>query len=151
MKSKTFTNKIKINNKRLSVHHISGRSMPYCLGNHEKRLRKNRAGERLSYLGSWRSISTTASWSMPLAPGVLHHQKPITIDAFPLHFGRQIIKSHSSDTKPDVDIPRYIELYRHSKLKLDEQITHRYCLDEINEAVYMVRKGLARKCVILMP
>ena len=82
--------------------------------------------------------------------GVLHHQKPITIDAFPLHFGRQIIGSHGGGTKPDVDIPRYIRLYQQGKLKLDEQITHRYSLDDINEAIDVVQKGEAGRCLIIM-
>lgn len=82
--------------------------------------------------------------------GVLHHQKPVAIDAYPLHFGQLIIGSHGGDTKPDVDIPRYIHLYKLGKLKLDQQITHRYSLDEINQALDVVRRGEAGKCVISM-
>lgn len=82
--------------------------------------------------------------------GVLHHQKRITIDAFPLHFGRQIIGSHGGNTQPDADIPRYVQLYTLCKLKLNEQITHRYPLDEINSAIETVRKGEAGRCVISM-
>ena len=97
------------------------------------------------------AYKTTTGTGKTIMSGVLHHQKPITIDAFPLHFGRQIIGSHGGDTQPDIDIPRYIQLYKLGKLKLDEQITHRYCLDEINEAVDVVRKGQAGRCVISMP
>ncbi len=82
--------------------------------------------------------------------GVHDHQKPITIDAYPLHFGRQIIGSHGGATQPDIDIPRYIQLYQLGKLKLDEQITHRYSLDQINKAIDVVQKGQAGKCVISM-
>ncbi len=32
---------------------------------------------------------------------------------------------NTPDTKPDTDIPRYVELYRRGLLRLDEQITHR--------------------------
>lgn len=96
------------------------------------------------------AYKTTSDTGKTIMAGMLHHQNPVTVDAFPLHFGRQIIGSHGGDTQPDVDIPRYIELYRRGKLKLDEQITDRYCLDEINEAVNMVRKGLVGRCVISM-
>jgi S-(hydroxymethyl)glutathione dehydrogenase/alcohol dehydrogenase len=82
--------------------------------------------------------------------GVLHHQEPITIDAFPLHFGRRLIGSHGGATKPDTDIPRYLQLYKLGKLKLREQITHRFPLAEINRAVEVARKGEAGKCVISM-
>jgi S-(hydroxymethyl)glutathione dehydrogenase/alcohol dehydrogenase len=96
------------------------------------------------------AYGTTSGTGKTIMAGVLHHQRPITIDAYPLHFGRRIIGAHGGETQPDVDIPRYIQLYRHGKLKLDEQITHRYCLDEINEAVDVVREGEAGKCVISM-
>ena len=96
------------------------------------------------------AYKTTTGTGKTIMAGVLHHQEPISIDAFPLHFGHQIIGSHGGDTQPDVDIPRYIQLYKLGKLKLDEQITHHYCLDEINEAVDVVRKGQAGRCVISM-
>lgn len=96
------------------------------------------------------AYNSTSGTGKTILAGVLHHQKPVTIDAFPLHFGRRIIGSHGGDTKPDVDIPRYIQLYHLGKLKLDEQITHRYCLDDINEAVDEMRKGRAGRCLISM-
>src|SRR5574341_1729140 len=96
------------------------------------------------------AYSTTSGTGRTILAGVLDHQKPITIDGYPLHFGRQIIGSHGGDTRPDVDIPRYILLYQLGKLKLEKQITHRYRLDQINEAVDVVRKGHAGKCVICM-
>ncbi|MFC2019504.1 zinc-binding dehydrogenase [Chloroflexota bacterium] len=96
------------------------------------------------------AYNITSNTGKTIMAGVLHHDKPITIDAFPLYFGRQLIGSHGGDTRPDVDIPRYIQLYRLGKLKLDEQITHRYTLSKINEAVDLVRKGEAGKCAILM-
>ena len=52
------------------------------------------------------------------------------------------------ETQPDRDIPRYIQLYQLGKLKLAEQISHRYSLDDVNEAVSAVRKGEALRCLI---
>ncbi len=92
----------------------------------------------------------TGNKGKTILAGVPHHQERITIDSFPLHFGHQIFGSHGGDTQPDIDIPRYIQLYKLGKLKLDEQITHRYSLDKINKAIDVVRKGLAGKCVIKM-
>ena len=65
----------------------------------------------------------------------------ISIDSFPLHFGRRIIGSHGGDTVPDVDIPRYLTLYRLGRLKLDELISARFPLAEVNRAVELVRGG----------
>jgi S-(hydroxymethyl)glutathione dehydrogenase / alcohol dehydrogenase len=67
----------------------------------------------------------------------------MSIDSFPLHFGRRIIGSHGGDTTPDVDIPRYLDLYRLGKLKLDELISARFPLAEINRAVDLVKDGRA--------
>lgn len=96
------------------------------------------------------AYNTTSNTGRTVMAGVLDQQKPITIDPYALHFGRQIIGSHGGDTQPDVDIPRYIELYKRGTLRLDEQITHRLSLDEIGKAVDLVRKGEAGKCVISM-
>ena len=96
------------------------------------------------------AYNLTSNTGRTILAGVPHHQERITIDSFPLHFGRRILGSHGGDTQPNVDIPRYVQLYKLGKLKLDEQITHRYCLDEINEAVDLVRKGEAVRCVISM-
>lgn len=96
------------------------------------------------------AYNTTSASGKTILAGILHHQKPVTIDAFPLHFGRKVIGSHGGDTRPDIDIPRYIQLYQRGKLKLDEQITHRFSLDKINEAIDVVKAGKAGRCVISM-
>jgi S-(hydroxymethyl)glutathione dehydrogenase / alcohol dehydrogenase len=75
----------------------------------------------------------------------------LTIDSFPLHMGRRLVGSHGGETVPDRDIPRYVELYKQGRLKLDELITDRVPLNDINRAVNLLRNGLARgRCVIDM-
>ena len=93
--------------------------------------------------------STTPDGKTILA-GVPPQQERMTIDSFPLHFGRRLVGVHGGDTRPDVDIPHYLELYQRGKLKLEEQITHRYPLESINEAVEQVKRGKAGRCVISM-
>jgi Zn-dependent alcohol dehydrogenase len=75
--------------------------------------------------------------------GVPFADDRMSIDSFPLHFGRRIIGSHGGDTVPDVDIPRYLDLYRLGKLKLDQLISARFPLAEVNRAVELVRSGQA--------
>jgi len=48
-----------------------------------------------------------------------------------------------------LDLPRLIELYQCGRLKLDELITRRYTLDQINEAIADAEKGEALRNVIL--
>ena len=81
--------------------------------------------------------------------GVPYATDRLSIDSFPLHIGRRVIGSHGGDTVPDLDIPRYFELYRLGKLRLDELITNRFKLAEINRAVETVRGGQAwGRCLI---
>jgi S-(hydroxymethyl)glutathione dehydrogenase / alcohol dehydrogenase len=81
--------------------------------------------------------------------GVPYATDRLSIDSFPLHMGRRVIGSHGGDTVPDLDIPRYFELYRLGKLRLDELITNRFKLAEINRAVETVRAGQAwGRCLI---
>ena len=75
----------------------------------------------------------------------------LSIDSFPLHMGRRLIGSHGGDTVPDIDIPRYVELYKIGKLRLGELITNRFALGQINDAVALVRGGQAcGRCMIEM-
>lgn len=96
------------------------------------------------------AYNVTSHTGKTVFAGVPDYQERITIDSYPLHFGRRILGSHGGDTKPDSDIPRYIQMYKLGKLKLDELITHRYHLDEINEAVEAVRTGQVGRCLISM-
>jgi len=96
------------------------------------------------------AYNLTSNTGKTIFAGVPSYEERITIDSFPLHFGRRIMGSHGGETRPDTDIPRYIQLYKLGKLKLEEQITHRYHLDQINQALDMVRNGEAGRCVISM-
>lgn len=94
------------------------------------------------------AYSATSNTGKTILAGVPHHEEKMTIDSFPLHFGRRIFGSHGGDTRPDVDIPRYIQLYKLGRLKLDELITHKFGLEHINEAIDLVRSGEAGRILL---
>jgi Zn-dependent alcohol dehydrogenase len=48
---------------------------------------------------------------------------------------RAFTRTSGGDCKPDRDFPIFIRWYREGKLKLNELVTHRYTLDQINTAV----------------
>ncbi|HLF88727.1 MAG TPA: Zn-dependent alcohol dehydrogenase [Anaerolineales bacterium] len=52
-------------------------------------------------------------------------------------------------TRPSLDIPRLVALYQEGRLKLDELVTKRYPLEEINEAIAAVKRGEALRNVIV--
>jgi len=94
------------------------------------------------------AYEVTSPMGKTILAGVPYQNEGISIDSFPLHFGRRLLGVHGGHTNPDVDIPRYIRLYRMGRLKLDEQITHRYSLDRVNDAVAQVRSGAAGRCLL---
>jgi len=98
-----------------------------------------------AYNATRQKAGTTILCGVPFAADRL------SIDSFPLHMGRRIIGSHGGDTVPDLDIPRFFELYRLGKLRLDELITNRFKLAEINQAVEAMRAGqVCGRCLIEM-
>ena len=97
-----------------------------------------------------RELAYRSAKSKVILAGVPYERDLISIDSYPIHAGKQIIGSHGGDTKPDIDIPRDIELYKRGLLKLEEQITHRFPLQDINEAVRQMKRGNTGKCVIWM-
>lgn len=97
------------------------------------------------------AYDSTSDKGTTIFAGVPFENDRLAIDSFPLHFGRRVIGSHGGETIPDSDIPRYLELYRLGKLKLSELITHRFPLDQINDAVETVRNGrTCGRCLIFM-
>ena len=62
---------------------------------------------------------------------------------------RRLMGSFYGSARPHIDMPMILELYMAGKLKLDELVTHRFSLDEINEAVSSLESGEAIRPVII--
>jgi len=71
-----------------------------------------------------------------------------SVDAHHLTCGRQIMGSNMGSTRLLVDVPRLVDLYREGRLKLDELITGRYPLAQINVAIDAMARGEALRNVI---
>ncbi len=72
-----------------------------------------------------------------------------TLNAHDMAYGRTVIGSRVGSTRLSVDVPRLVELYQHGRLKLDELITNRYPLEQINEAIESMERGEALRNVIV--
>jgi S-(hydroxymethyl)glutathione dehydrogenase/alcohol dehydrogenase len=83
--------------------------------------------------------------------GLPKREATVTFPVFPIVLGgpRRIIGSRMGSTRLSVDVPRLVDLYQHGRLKLDELITARYPLEQINEAIEVVEKGEALRNVIV--
>jgi NDMA-dependent alcohol dehydrogenase len=62
---------------------------------------------------------------------------------------KRLLGSGMGSTRLSVDVPRLVDLYRQGRLKLDELVTARYPLEQINEAIESVERGEALRNVIV--
>lgn len=62
---------------------------------------------------------------------------------------QHILGSKMGSTRLRVDVPKLVEFYRQDRLKLDELISNRYPLEEINEAIASVNRAEALRNVVV--
>lgn len=62
--------------------------------------------------------------------------------------GKRIVATQGGGFRPDVDIPRYLRLYRMGALRIDGVITHRVKLENINDGLDLVRAGDASRVLV---
>jgi S-(hydroxymethyl)glutathione dehydrogenase / alcohol dehydrogenase len=72
----------------------------------------------------------------------------VTIYTLPIHFNKVLTGSHGGDAVPHVDIPRLIRLHQAGRLSFEGIITDEFPLDKINEALDLVRSGVAGRVVL---
>lgn len=85
-----------------------------------------------------------------LMVGMPHNDSHITYEpASVAAYGQSMIGSKMGDVVLNRDIPWLIDLYQQGRLKLDELISRRWSLDQINEAIADTKSGAARRNVIL--
>ena len=63
--------------------------------------------------------------------------------------GQRMLGSKMGSARLGIDVPKLVALYRQGRLKLDQLITARYPLDDINEAIADVKRGEALRNVIV--
>jgi Zn-dependent alcohol dehydrogenase len=61
---------------------------------------------------------------------------------------RRVLGSIYGSSRPDRDFPDILDMYMHGRLPLDRLITHRFSLDEVEDAVAAVRSGEATRAVL---
>jgi len=69
----------------------------------------------------------------------------------PVFFGgeRMLTSSTMGTTRLSTDVPKLVALYQAGRLKLDELITKRYSLKQVNQAISAVERGEALRNVIM--
>ena len=93
-------------------------------------------------------LSVRSSGGTAILVGNLPYQHKILIDPFALIEGKRLIGSWGGETNPDRDFPHYIDLYLAGRLKLDELITHRFQLEDINSAFSALGSGKVARAIV---
>ena len=81
--------------------------------------------------------------------GVPRKGNNINIFSLPLHFGKEIIGSHGGECDPSKDIPRFINLFSEKIAFYKELITKRIKLDNINQALELMKEGKTAGRIII--
>lgn len=62
--------------------------------------------------------------------------------------GKTVKATQGGQTDPSRDIPRYVKLHKSGKLKIDTLISREFSLDQINEALDLLRTGSAARIIL---
>ena len=73
----------------------------------------------------------------------------ININPFPLYYGRKLTGTGGGETTPDIDINNYVKMYISKKLHLNEMISHRFSLEQINKGIKLMMNGKKSLRVII--
>ena len=74
----------------------------------------------------------------------------ITIDPFPLYYGRQLVGTGGGETNPDIDINKYCDMYKNKQLLLDQMVSHNFGLQDINSGIDLMKSGECLRILINM-
>jgi S-(hydroxymethyl)glutathione dehydrogenase/alcohol dehydrogenase len=93
--------------------------------------------------------STNHAWGVGVAVGIVAPGKKVTFDPASFMAGRTWKGSYLGNEKPRSRVPQLVDWYMDGFLKIDELITHRITLDEVNKGFAMMRSGEAIRSVIV--
>ncbi len=74
----------------------------------------------------------------------------ISINPFPLYYGKKLVGTGGGETIPDKDLKKYSKMYLNKQINLEKMITKVFSLDEINKAIGFLRKGNCVRVLIDM-
>jgi S-(hydroxymethyl)glutathione dehydrogenase / alcohol dehydrogenase len=81
--------------------------------------------------------------------GVPPTDKKMSVDPFDIfHDDKRLTGCLGGRVYPDRDFPKYIDLYKKGKIKIDELITHRYKLEDINDGINAILNSQVGRAII---
>ena len=83
--------------------------------------------------------------------GVMPHDRQLSLNTLPLHFGKVLTGSEGGMSRPHVDIPRYLRLLAARPFPLQNMISHRGPLTDVNALIGQMREGKATHALLVFP
>jgi S-(hydroxymethyl)glutathione dehydrogenase/alcohol dehydrogenase len=81
--------------------------------------------------------------------GMIPIGQSVEIPGFELLYEKKLQGSNMGSNRFRVDMPRYIDLYMDGRLKLDELVSQRIALEDVNEGFEAMKAGSVARSVIL--
>lgn len=133
---------------------VGGDNLKNCVEKIREVVGKQGADVVVDTTGNARVIESAYELTHPdgktILVGVPRKGDNISIYSLPLHFNKVLTGSEGGGSIPHVDIPRYIRLHQAGQFNLDGLVTHEFSLDEVNDAIDVVRGGECGRCMIDM-
>ena len=95
-----------------------------------------------------KAFALTGSAGRCVIFGVMPHDRKLSLNTLPLHFGKVLTGSHGGDSRPAEDIPRLLRMMRGGRFDLSGMVSHRCKLTEVNDAIAVMRAGESVHTVI---
>jgi alcohol dehydrogenase len=96
------------------------------------------------------AYAVTARGGATVTAGLPHPDKRMTLSPLALVAEERTLKgSYVGSSAPQRDVPRMIALFRAGRLPVDQLLTHRLKLEEINEGFDRLREGVGVRQVII--
>jgi S-(hydroxymethyl)glutathione dehydrogenase/alcohol dehydrogenase len=92
---------------------------------------------------------SSSGWGRALIIGVAEAGAEISTRPFQLVTGRKWEGSAFGGARGRTDVPRIVDWYMDGKIRIDELITHRLTLDEINTGFDLMKRGESIRSVVL--
>jgi len=90
-----------------------------------------------------------ASGGVATIVGMVPLGQKVEVDGFSLLFEKRIQGSFMGSNRFRIDMPRYIEFYKQGRLNLDDMITRRGKLEDVNEAFRAMKAGEVARTVLM--
>jgi S-(hydroxymethyl)glutathione dehydrogenase/alcohol dehydrogenase len=73
--------------------------------------------------------------------GVMPHDRQLSFNTLPLHYGKTLTGSEGGMSRPHVDIPRLVRMMKDGRFDPRGFVTHRCQLDDVNQSIATMRAG----------